>query len=189
MALWSLLLFGLRLTWAQLAGITISLAGVMTIILRGNVATLAGVQFNRGDVMLTGALLAFGLYSALMTRRPVAHPLSLISFTTGCGAALLFPFSVWELATGFTLKFDLLTITALVYVVIFPSTLAYLFFNRAIALIGPNRAAPFFHLMPVFGSAMAILLLGEEPRLFHLVGYALVLAGVVIASRQGSAKA
>jgi drug/metabolite transporter (DMT)-like permease len=188
-ALWSLLLFGLRLTWAQLAGITISLAGVMTIILRGNVATLAGVQFNRGDVMLTGALLAFGLYSALMTRRPVAHPLSLISFTTGCGAALLFPFSVWELATGFTLKFDLLTITALVYVVIFPSTLAYLFFNRAIALIGPNRAAPFFHLMPVFGSAMAILLLGEEPRLFHLVGYALVLAGVVIASRQGSAKA
>jgi drug/metabolite transporter (DMT)-like permease len=188
-ALWSLLLFGLRLTWAQLAGITISLAGVMTIILRGNVATLAGVQFNRGDVMLTGALLAFGLYSALMTRRPVAHPLSLISFTTGCGAALLFPFSVWELATGFTLKFDLLTITALVYVVIFPSTLAYLFFNRAIALIGPNRAAPFFHLMPVFGSAMAILLLGEEPRLFHLVGYVLVLAGVVIASRQGSAKA
>ena len=71
---------------------------------------------------------------------------------------------------------------------IFPSTLAYLFFNRGIALIGPNRAAPFFHLMPVFGSAMAILLLGEQPRLFHLVGYVLVLAGVVIASRRTSAK-
>ena len=70
---------------------------------------------------------------------------------------------------------------------IFPSTLAYLFFNRGIALIGPNRAAPFFHLVPVFGSAMAILLLGEQPRLFHLVGYVLVLAGVVIASRRGSA--
>jgi drug/metabolite transporter (DMT)-like permease len=188
-ALWSLLLFGLRLTWAQLAGIAISLAGVMTIILRGNFATLTGIQFNRGDLMLTGAMLAFGLYSALMTRRPVTHPLSLISFTTGCGALLLFPFSIWELSTGFTLKFDLITITALAYVMIFPSTLAYLFFNRGIALIGPNRAAPFFHLMPVFGSVMAILLLGEEPRLFHLVGYALVLAGVVIASRQGSAKA
>ena len=71
---------------------------------------------------------------------------------------------------------------------IFPSTLAYLFFNRGIALIGPNRAAPFFHLMPVFGSAMAILLLGEQPRLFHLVGYVLVLAGVVIASRRASAR-
>ena len=68
-----------------------------------------------------------------------------------------------------------------------PSALAYLFFNRGIALNGPNRAAPFFHLMPVFGSAMAILLLGEQPQLFHLIGYALVLAGIVIASRQASA--
>src|SRR4029077_8570683 len=72
-------------------------------------------------------------------------------------------------------------------VVIFPSTLAYLFFNRGIALIGPNRAAPFLHLVPVFGSAMAILLLGEELRVFHLIGYTLVLAGVVIDSRQQGA--
>ncbi len=100
---------------------------------------------------------------------------------------LLLPFSIWEYTTGFTLKLDTTTVATLIYVVIFPSTLAYLFFNRGIALIGPNRAAPFFHLVPVFGSAMAILLLGEEPRLFHLVGYVLVLAGVVIASRSASA--
>ena len=80
-----------------------------------------------------------------------------------------------------------LTLVTVVYVVIFPSTLSYLFFNRGIALIGPNRAAPFFHLVPVFGSAMAILLLGEKLQPFHLIGYALVLAGVVIASRRGSA--
>ena len=80
-----------------------------------------------------------------------------------------------------------MTLATLGYVLIFPSTLAYLFFNRGVALIGPNRAAPFFHLVPVFGSAMAILLLGEKLQLFHLIGYALVLAGVVIASRQGSA--
>ena len=77
----------------------------------------------------------------------------------------------------------------MLYVMIFPSTLAYLFFNRGIALIGPNRSAPFLHLVPVFGSAMAILLLGERLRLFHLLGYALVLAGIVIASRQASARA
>ncbi len=177
-ALWSLALFGVRLTWAQLAGITISLAGVFTIILRGDLGAL---------VMLASALLAFGLYSALMPRRPKTHQLSLIAFTTGCGALLLLPLSILEFRAGFTLKLDVLTVATVVYVVIFPSTLAYLFFNRGIALIGPNRAAPFFHLVPVFGSAMAILLLGEQPRLFHLVGYLLVLAGVVIASRQASA--
>jgi len=110
-----------------------------------------------------------------------------LCFTTGCGALLLMPFSIWEYSTGATLHRDLLTAATLAYVVIFPSALAYLFFNRGIALIGPNRAAPFFHLMPVFGSAMAILLLGETPQLFHVVGYILVLAGVIIAARQSSA--
>lgn len=186
-ALWSLLLFGMRLTWAQLAGITISLAGVLTILLRGDLAALVSIRFNRGDVMFAGAVLSFGLYSALITRRPKIHQLSLISFTIGCGALLLLPFSAWEFAAGVRLKPDMLTAATLAYVMIFPSTLAYLFFNRGIALIGPNRASPFLHLVPVFGSAMAILLLGEQPRLFHLTGYLLVLAGVVIASRQASA--
>lgn len=186
-ALWSLLLFGIRLTRTQLAGVAISLTGVLTIVLRGDFSTLAGIQFNKGDLMFATGLLAFGLYSALMPRRPKTHQLSLIAFTMGCGALLLAPFSLWEYSAGFTLKPDLLTIATLIYVVIFPSTLAYLFFNRGIALIGPNRAAPFLHLVPVFGSAMAILLLGEQLRLFHLVGYALVLAGVAFASRQSSA--
>ena len=185
-ALWSLALFGVRLTWAQLAGIALSLIGVLTIILGGDLTALAGIRFNKGDIMLAGALMSFGLYSALMPRRPVTHQLSLITFTTGCGALLLLPFAIWEYSTGFTLKFDTATITSVIYVVVFPSALAYLFFNRGIALIGPNRAAPFFHLMPVFGSAMAVLLLGEQPRLFHLIGYALVLAGILIASRQAS---
>ena len=186
-ALWSLLLFGLRLTFAQFAGITISLAGVLTILLRGDLAALVNIQFNRGDVMFAGAVLSFGLYSALITRRPRIHQLSLIAFTIGCGALLLLPFSIWEFSNGVRLQPDALTLATVIYVMIFPSTLAYLFFNRGIALIGPNRASPFLHLVPVFGSAMAILLLGEQPRLFHLTGYLLVLAGVVIASRQASA--
>ena len=188
-ALWSLALFGVRLTGAQLAGIAISLVGVLTIILRGDWSALASISFNRGDLMFGSSLVAFGLYSALMPRRPVTHPLSLISFTTCCGAAMLVPFSIWEFSTGVTLKLDSISMATLAYVIVFPSTLAYLFFNRGIALIGPNRAAPFFHLVPVFGSAMAIVLLGEQLRLFHLAGYALVLAGVVIASRRASAKA
>src|SRR6516162_8968276 len=186
-ALWSLLLFGVRLTGPQLAGILISLAGVLTILLHGDLSALATIRLNKGDVMFASSLLAFGLYSALMPRRPITHPLSLLCFTTGCGALMLMPFSIWEYSTGATLHRDLLTAATLVYVVIFPSALAYLFFNRGIALIGPNRAAPFFHLMPVFGSLMAILLLGETPQLFHVVGYILVLAGVIIAARQSSA--
>ncbi len=188
-ALWSLILFGVRLTLAQAIGISISLIGVLVIILRGDVAALAAIEFNKGDVMIMSALLVFGIYSALMPRRPKIHQLSLITFTTGCGAILLLPLMLWEISTGFTLTFDTKSVFAVIYVIVFPSTLAYLFFNRGIELIGPNRAAPFFHLMPVFGSVMAILFLGETLRLFHLIGYVLVLAGIFIASRQRSAAA
>jgi len=183
-ALWTLILFGVRLTWAQTLGIAASMAGVLTIILRGDLTALASVQINKGDAMLAAALFIFGIYSALMLRRPVTHPMSLIVFTVGCGALMTVPLTIWELGSGATLVFDRLTLATLVYAMIFPSALAYLFFNRGIALIGPNRAAPFLHMMPVFGSAMAIVFLGEQLQLFHAVGYALVIAGVFIASRR-----
>lgn len=187
-ALWSLMLFGVRLSWMQAAGILVSLLGVLVIILRGDLAALAAIQVNSGDISFAAALFVFGLYSALMPKRPKINPLSLICFTTGAGAVMLIPLVGWEMSGGDLLKFDTLTVSTLIFVVIFPSTLAYIFFNRGIELIGPNRAAPFFHLVPVFGSAMAILLLGEKPELFHLVGYALVLAGIFTASRRGSSR-
>jgi len=186
-ALWSLMLFGVRLSWMQAAGIGVSLLGVLVIVLRGDLAALAAIQVNAGDISFAAALFVFGLYSALMPKRPRINPLSLIAFTTGAGAVMLIPLVGWEISTGDHLKFDTLTISTIVFVVLFPSTLAYIFFNRGIELIGPNRAAPFFHLVPVFGSVMAILLLGEKPELFHLAGYVLVLAGIFTASRRGSA--
>ena len=69
-------------------GIALSLLGVLTIILRGDPSALAAIRFNLGDLMMTGALIAFGLYSALMLRRPVTHQLSLICFTMAVGALL-----------------------------------------------------------------------------------------------------
>ena len=188
-ALWTLILFGVRLTIAQMFGIAISLIGVLTIILRGDLTALAHIEVNKGDAMLAAALLVFGVYSALMLRKPATHPLSLIAFTTGCGALMTIPLTIWELTSVATLIVDKLTVATLIYMMIFPSALAYLFFNRGIALIGPNRAAPFFHMMPVFGSVMAIFFLGEQPQLFHLIGYALVLAGVIVAARRSSATA
>ncbi|QUS41166.1 DMT family transporter [Tardiphaga alba] len=183
-ALWSLILFGIRLSLVQLLGIVISMTGVFVILLRGDLTALAGIEINKGDAMLAGALLVFGIYSAMMIKRPVTHPMSLIAVTTGFGALMTVPVSLWELNAGRPLILDTVTFLALAYAVIFPSTLAYLFFNRGIALIGPNRAAPFLQLMPVFGSVMAIAFLGETLQLFHLTGYVLVLSGVFIASRR-----
>lgn len=185
-ALFSLVLFGIRLTWTQVFGITVSMLGVLVILLRGDLETLRAIRFNTGDVLYTVALIVFGLYSALAARRPKIHAMSFLAFTCGCGALFLIPLLIWEIASGRVMTFNHATLPVLIYVMIFPSTLAYLFFNRGVELIGANRSAPFFHLIPVFGSVLAIVFLGERLQMFHLVGYALVLAGVFIAARRGS---
>ena len=183
-AMWSLALFRVRLTAAQAVGIVLSLVGVLVIMLRGDLTSLKDIDFNRGDLIFVLALLIFGLYSVLTVKRPAIHPLSFVAFTFGWGAACLIPFFAWELHARPAMELDAANLLTLFYVAVFPSTVAYLCFNRGVALIGANRAAPFFHLVPVFGTVMSILFLGEHPQLFHFIGFALVLTGVFVASRK-----
>jgi drug/metabolite transporter (DMT)-like permease len=183
-AMWSLVLLGIRLTLAQAGGVALSLIGVLVILLHGDLTTLASIEFNKGDLIFTVALVIFGLYSVWSLKRPEIHGLSFLGFTSGCGAACLVPFAIWEWFTRPPMVLDTNNLLTLFYVAVFPSTLAYLCFNRGVQLIGANRAAPFFHVVPVFGSVMAIVFLGEHPQLFHFVGFALVLTGVFVASRK-----
>jgi len=183
-AVWSLILLGIRLTLAQAGGIVLSLAGVLVILLHGDLTTLSSIEFNRGDIIFIVALTIFGLYSVLSLKRPQISGLSFVAFTFGCGAACLIPLLVWELLSRPVMRLDTANLLSLFYVAVFPSTVAYLCFNRGVQLIGANRAAPFFHVVPVFGSAMAIAFLGERPQLFHIIGFALVLTGVFVASRK-----
>jgi drug/metabolite transporter (DMT)-like permease len=183
-AIWSLLLLGVRLTLAQAGGIVLSMTGVLVILLHGDLTALAGIQFNKGDVIFLVALLIFGLYSVLTLKRPPIHGLSFVAFTFGAGAACLIPLLIWELLSRPVMALNTANLLSLFYVAVFPSTVAYLCFNRGVQLIGANRAAPFFHLVPVFGSVMAIVFLGERPQAFHIIGFALVLTGVFVASRK-----
>ena len=147
-------------------------------------ANAAAARFNRGDLIFALALLIFGFYSVLSSKRPAIHALSFAAFTFGCGAACLIPLFIWELHARPAMELNGANLLTLFYVAVFPSTVAYLCFNRGVALIGANRAAPFFHVVPVFGSIMAMIFLGELPQAFHFIGFALVLSGVFVASRK-----
>jgi drug/metabolite transporter (DMT)-like permease len=183
-ALWSLILLGVRLTPAQAFGIGLSLAGVLVILLHGDLTTLKNIDFNKGDLIFIVALAIFALYSVLSLKRPAIHGLSFVAFTFGAGAACLIPLFIRELFTRPLMAIDSANLLTLFYVALFPSTLAYLCFNRGVQLIGANRAAPFFHVVPVFGTVMSIAFLGERPQAFHFLGFALVLTGVFVASRK-----
>ncbi len=183
-ALWSLILLGVRLTSAQAVGVVLSLAGVLVILLHGDLTTLKNIDFNKGDLIFIVALSIFAYYSVLSLKRPAIHGLSFVAFTFGAGAACLIPLFIWELFTRPLMAINSANLLTLFYVALFPSTLAYLCFNRGVQLIGANRAAPFFHVVPVFGTVMSIVFLGEHPQAFHFLGFALVLTGVFVASRK-----
>src|SRR3981081_160981 len=106
-AVWSLILLGIRLTLAQAGGIVLSLTGVIVILLRGDLGALGSIEFNTGDIIFTVALVIFGFFSVLTLKRPNIHGLSFVGFTFGCGAASLIPLLIWEMLSRPLMQLDL----------------------------------------------------------------------------------
>ena len=157
-AMWTFALFGERLTLRQAGGICVSLIGVLVIICHGSLAVLLGDRLQPRRRLVSGR--AGDLRPTTppyLRKRPPMHPLSFLAVGMGCGAVLLIPVVVLGNASGRTVVFDARAVASFAFVCIFPSLLGYLFLNRGIELIGANRAAPFIHLVPVFGSVLAIV--------------------------------
>ncbi len=148
--------------------------------------TLLQLQINRGDIWILAALVVYGAYTALFRRRPAVHPLSFLVTVMGIGSCLILPFYLWEVASGARVQAGWEAWLSFGYIAVFPSFIAYLCLNRGFELIGPGRAGQSMHLMPVFGSILAVLFLGESFRLYHAIGVALIAAGIVLASRKSA---
>jgi len=141
------------------------------------------LSFNFGELLIVIAVIGYAAYSALLRKRPPLHPLTFLCVTFFTGMLLLLPVYVWEHVAVQVMPLNWNTVLAVGYVAIFPSIIAYLCYNRGVELIGANRAGLFIHLMPVFGSLMAILFLGEAFRGFHVLGILFILSGIVLATK------
>lgn len=179
---WAFVLFRDRPSRLQTVGVAVSLLGVCAIASKGSIEVLRHLSINHGDLWILAAIAINGSYAALLRRRPKVHPLSFLVAAMGIGSCMNLPFFVWEELTVARITFDWQAMAALAYIAVFPSFIAYLFFNRGIELIGAGRAGQSMHLMPVFGSVLAVLFLGERFRLYHAVGIALIATGIVLAS-------
>jgi drug/metabolite transporter (DMT)-like permease len=118
----------------------------------------------------------------MLRKRPPVHPLSFLVAAMGIGSLMMLPFMLWERASGAHISGGLAPYFAIAYVAVLPSFVAYLCFNRGIELIGPGPAGQSMHLMPLFGSVLAVLFLHEELQPYHAAGIALIAAGILLAS-------
>jgi drug/metabolite transporter (DMT)-like permease len=179
---------GERITRFQALGVTLSSLGAGTVVVRGDISILLGLDFNAGDLWLLLASGLWAVYSVLLKRKP--REMDVMALTTAVilvGTLLCTPLYLWELRRGLVVPFSLESAAAIGYVGLFAGVLAYIAWNRGVSMVGPNKAGLFLHLLPVYGAGLAALLLGERLQLYHMAGFALILTGLLLTTRLGPA--
>ena len=180
----SWVIFQERITLRQALGIVTSLGGVVVIVSHGSLEVLMAVRFNPGDLWALASVPIWALYSVLLRiRPPELHPSAFLGATMIAGVMLLTPLYIFD--SGLTLeRVPWEAVGAVVYMAVFASVLAYVFWNHAVAKVGANRAGQFVHLLPVFGTLLAIIFLGEMLRSYHVAGIVFIVAGIFLATRK-----
>lgn len=180
------LFFDDRLSLRQMIGVMISIAGLVFIVIRGDFSYFKTLNFSRGDFWTLGAGISWAVYSAMLRLKPVVmDPVAFLTVIIFLSLIFLMPFDLWELYVKGGFIIDRVSIASIAYVCVFPSVLAYIFWNRAVHMVGANRAGIFFHLMPVFSIVLAYIFLGEKLHMFHLAGISLIFIGIALMTFQG----
>ena len=166
-------------------GVLVSLIGALSIVSRGDLEVLRHLNLNVGDVWMLCAVLDWALYTIALAWRPAGlHPMLMLGTITVIGLSSILPFFLWEMASGQVMNLSGSALLALAYVGIFPSFVGYIFYNRGVAEVGANRASLFIHLMPVFGTVLSALFLGEIPHWYHYMGISLIFTGIWLTMRK-----
>jgi len=168
----------------QALGVLVSLTGVLVILTRGDPRVIAELSLNRGDLIVLVGMFFWAAYTIFLRMKPAELPgLAMLCCCGVVGIMILFPLFLFEMAfQGGKVEFTPATLGAMLYVGVFPSFVGYVFWNRGVAEVGSNVAGLFVHLMPAFGSILAWMFLGERIFLFHVIGIALILAGIGLTS-------
>ena len=177
------LVLRLRVSAMQLAGVAVTLAGVGMVASRGQWSVLASLDFNIGDVGILLASLLYAGYTLGLRSRPAVPPLVFFAAVAAVAALVSLPLLAAEVLAGRFFWPTPLGWLIVLYVGLMPSFVSQIFFIRGVELIGPARASVFLNLNPVFGPALAVLLLGEPLHAYHVVALAMVLGGIWLAER------
>lgn len=176
-------LYGQRPSARGALAVAVTMLGAAVVISRGDPGLVAAREWVAGDLWMLGAVVVYALYSVLLRTRPRVHGLSFVAATFILGTLLLAPLAVldWHARGLPTPSPEVLG--GIAYVGVFPSIVAYLFWNHGVATVGPERAGLFICLIPLFTSALAAVFLDEALQDYHVLGLALILTGFVLFER------
>ncbi len=170
----------------RLTGLAIALLGVVVAATRGAPEDLLHMSLNFGDGLQIGASVLYAVYALLLRKRPPGSAWAIFGLVSAVSFLTSLPLLAWEVWAGATFAPSLSGLLALLYIAVFTSLLAQMFFMRSVELVGPSRAAIFHNLTPVLGALLSVLLLGETLALYHLTALAMVLGGIFLCERFGA---
>ena len=162
-------------------GVLVSLAGVTTIVARGQPTALAGLTLNIGDLWMLAAVFVWAFYTIGLQWRPAGiHPMLMLAAFMTVGLLALAPAYAWEISQGRRIHLTPVSLAGIAYTGLLPGFLGYVFYNRAVGEVGASKASLFIHLMPVFGTLLSAVFLDEVPQTYHFIGIALIFAGIYL---------
>jgi drug/metabolite transporter (DMT)-like permease len=178
--------WGDRMTPRQGAGILLSFLGVAAIVTRGDPMAVLSRGLAAGDLVEVAAMILWSLYSTLVRWRPPdLHPNTVLVCSMAPAVLFILPAYLWETANVRAMPVDWQSLAMIAYVSLMASVAAFIFFNRAVEVVGPTRAGLFIHLIPMFATGAAVAFLGERVFFYHAIGAAVIAAGLYLTTTQG----
>ena len=169
----------------QISGLLISVLGILAIITKLDLNILLTLNFNKGDLFMVGAIIAWGIYSAYLRKRTFeVSLLALVHIICTFGLIFLLPLFILDMTQGKIIEMSSNFFYILAYVAIFPSIGSYYCWAGAVAIIGANRAGIFLSLIPLFSTIFAIILFNEKFLFFHLIGSILIILGLFLSNKK-----
>ncbi|MCY0096437.1 DMT family transporter [Hoeflea ulvae] len=178
------ILFRIRVTPAQIIGFALTLIGVGITAASGSLARLITLELSRGDALMLLAVLFYGGYTVALRYKPVLHWQSMITVMAGSAFLTSLPFAAFELGRGTAILPDTTGWLVAIFTAVFPSLVAQVLYIKGNEIIGSNRAGIFINLVPIFGTILSVLILGEILHLYHVVALVLVLSGIWLSERR-----
>ena len=169
----------------QISGLLISVLGILAIITKLDLNILLTLNFNKGDLFMIVAIIAWGIYSAYLKKRTFdVSLLALVHIICTFGLIFLLPLFILDLMQGKTIELTSNLFYILIYIAIFPSIGSYYCWAGAVSIIGANRAGIFLSLIPLFSTIFAILFFNEKFLFFHFIGSVLIIIGLFLSNKK-----
>jgi len=176
-------MYGTRATLVQIMGVLITTIGVVVVATQGTPLSILDIGLNRGDLAMLAACVFYAFYTLALRNRPDMPGIAFFTLLALISAVTSVPLLILEAATTGLQMPTLQGWAVTLFVAIFPSCLAQIFFLRGVDMIGPGRAGVFVNLVPVFAAILAVMLLNEPFAVFHAVALVLVIGGIWLAQR------